>query len=113
MALITYEDKDNSLPTSNPRRLFRDIDANEIKNVVNTNAGLIVNHWRGDWAGTNALPATGGSGTSGAVAAGNEWRLTNELTIGGNVYAPGTIIKAMTNVPGQTLANWAFLAVQL
>lgn len=37
MALITYEDKDNSLPTSNPRRLFRDIDANEIKDAINTN----------------------------------------------------------------------------
>jgi hypothetical protein len=37
MAQITYDDKSNSLPTSNPRRLFRAIDANEVKNVVNTN----------------------------------------------------------------------------
>lgn len=37
MALITYDDKDNSLPNSNPRKLWRDSDANEAKNVVNTN----------------------------------------------------------------------------
>lgn len=37
MALITYDDKDNSLPTSNPRKLWRDLDSNEVKNVVNTN----------------------------------------------------------------------------
>lgn len=38
MALITYDDKDKSLPTSNVRRLFRDVDANEVKDVVNENA---------------------------------------------------------------------------
>lgn len=48
MALITYEDKDNSLPTSNPRRLFRDVDANEIKNVVNANAAGSVQSVTGD-----------------------------------------------------------------
>ena len=40
MALITFDDKDSSLPTgsSNPRKKIRDSDINEIKNVVNTNA---------------------------------------------------------------------------
>lgn len=41
MALITYEDKDNSLPTSNPRRLYRDVDANEVKDVVNANQAIV------------------------------------------------------------------------
>ena len=34
---ITYDDKDNSLPTSSARRLVRAVDMNEIKNVVNAN----------------------------------------------------------------------------
>ena len=41
MALISYNNKDNSQPTSDPRRLVRDSDMNEIKSVVNTNAGLM------------------------------------------------------------------------
>ena len=35
---ITFLDKDNSQPTSDPRRLIRAIDVNEIKDVVNANA---------------------------------------------------------------------------
>lgn len=41
MGLITYEDKSNSLPITNVRRIYRDIDANEVKNVVNENFGLL------------------------------------------------------------------------
>ena len=41
MAVISYTDKDNAQPTSDPRRLVRDVDMNEIKSVVNTNAGLM------------------------------------------------------------------------
>jgi len=39
MALITYDDKDSSLPTgsANPRKKIRDVDLNEIKSVVNAN----------------------------------------------------------------------------
>lgn len=37
MALITYDDKSNSLPTSNPRRIYSADDANEVKTVVNAN----------------------------------------------------------------------------
>lgn len=70
-------------------------------------------HWRGEWDGTTTLPTTGGTYTGSAPGAGDEWILTNELAIGGNVYAAGTIIKALVNSPGQTLTNWAFLANQL
>ena len=72
-----------------------------------------VNHWRGDWDGVDALPATGGTFTGGVPGAGDEWRLTQALSIGGKNYAPGTIIKAMVNTPGQDLINWSFIAVQL
>ena len=73
----------------------------------------MLSNWRGDWAGTTTLPTTGGTFTGGVPGAGNEWRLTNQLVIGGNVYPAGTIIKAMANTPGQTLTNWAFISTQL
>jgi len=38
---ITFGDKDNSLPTSDPRKLIRAVDVNEIKTVVNDHAALI------------------------------------------------------------------------
>jgi hypothetical protein len=65
--------------------------------------------FRGDYAGGTSMPTTGGNYTAGAPAAGDEWRLTDVLTIGGNVYGAGTIIKAMINSPGDTVANWAFI----
>lgn len=40
MAIITYANKDKTLPTSDVRRLVRDVDMNEIKSVVNANAAL-------------------------------------------------------------------------
>lgn len=38
MALITFQNKDKTLPTSDERRLIREEDINEIKTVVNANA---------------------------------------------------------------------------
>jgi len=35
---ITFQDKDNTLPVSDPRKLIRAVDVNEIKDVVNGNA---------------------------------------------------------------------------
>ena len=37
MAQITYDDKDKNLPDTDPRGLVRDVDLNEIKDVVNEN----------------------------------------------------------------------------
>jgi hypothetical protein len=85
--------------------------------TINESAPVIItstiNHARGDWAGTTALPATGGTLTSGAPQQGNRWRLTGTLSIGGNIYQPGTMIEAAVDTPGQTLTNWIFYAVQL
>lgn len=73
----------------------------------------LLNPNRGDWAGTDAFPETGGRHNSGAPMRGDRWRLINTLTIGGtDVYAPGTIIEAGIHVPGQTSANWIKYAVQ-
>lgn len=88
---------------------------NILKNIIDSkpNNTVIIDHWRGDYAGTTTMPTTGGNFTLGVPAGGDRWRLTNTLTIGGNVYPPGTIIEAMINEPGQTLTNWAFYAMQL
>lgn len=59
MAVITFDDKDSSLPTSNPRKLWRDVDANQVKNVVNENAGAMNEIIRVAVAsGTNTYSAT-------------------------------------------------------
>lgn len=41
--IITYEDKDNTLPLSDPRRNWTTVNANEVKAVVNANATLLNN----------------------------------------------------------------------
>lgn len=41
---VTYADKDRNLPNTDPRKIFRDIDANELKSVINQHAGLIDTH---------------------------------------------------------------------
>lgn len=77
-------------------------------------AQSVSNQFRGDYAGTTSFPATGGSYAGGVPASGNRWRLTNTLVIGGtDIYAPGTIIEAAINTPGQTTTNWIKYAVQL
>lgn len=76
-----------------------------------TSAGT--EHYIGNWATNNAFPATGGTGTAGAVARGDRWRLTVDLTVSGNIIPAGTIIEANTDTPGQTWANWNKYAMQL
>ncbi len=72
------------------------------------------NPFRGDYSGTTSFPTTGGRFTAGVPAAGDRWRLTAELTIGGtDVYSEGTIIEAAVNTPGQTTGNWIKYSVQL
>lgn len=107
MALITYDDKDNSLPTSNPRRLFRDVDANEIKSVVNANAALIVNHFRGAYdLSVNAYPSSGGTGASGVPGIGDHWYVSVPGAV--DVTGLGTItleVNALLFYKGGTVTN--------
>ena len=74
----------------------------------------LLNPNRGDYAGTNSFPTSGGRYTGGAPMRGDRWRLTDTLTIGGtDIYSPGTIIEAAIDSPGQTTGNWIKYAVQL
>lgn len=98
--------------TSQDRQLVTDLKDSV---VWNDEVATTYNNYRGDWAGTTAFPDTGDGGTydAGAPGAGNRWRLTDTLVIDGNVYAPGTIIEAAIDSPGQILANWNKYAMQL
>ena len=60
-------------------------------------------------ASVNQYPTSGGSGTSGAIQAGDEWYFSVAGTIGGDLYPIGTIAKALINVPGTTAANWRLI----
>jgi hypothetical protein len=106
MALINYTDKDKTQPVSDVRRLFRDVDANEVKNVVNANALR-------EWDNTlNKFPDAGGSGDEGAIAKHN-WFVGNgvgnwETATGRGVeqVVDGTIFIARFDNPGQDPAKW-------
>lgn len=109
MALITYEDKSDTLPSSNPRRQWRDEDANEVKTVVNANALAMVN-FRGAFdASVNALPSSGGSGDLGVIKAFNAWYFSVGGNINGEFWPAKTIAIALVDNPGQDDANWRLL----
>jgi hypothetical protein len=60
-------------------------------------------------ASTNAYPSTGGSGTSGAILKGNVWSISVAGTLAGIAVNVGDWLRALTNTPGQTAANWGIL----
>ena len=73
---------------------------------------LVVGLWkdRGNYdASGNTYPTTGGSGTAGAIKAGNLWIISVAGTLGGVAVGIGDTLRAITDAPGQTAANWAVL----
>lgn len=75
--------------------------------------------FRGGFTMTTAYPTaatisstgkTGGSGTAGAIKAGDVWPLTiggtGEVIIDGKQYLDGQLLQAGIDSPGQTTANW-------
>lgn len=59
-------------------------------------------------ASSNTFPTTGGSGTAGAIMKGDIWTL-NGVALSGPLlgYALGSTVRALSDAPGQTAANWA------
>lgn len=90
---ITYDDKDNTLPTSDPRRLVRDDDLNEIKSVVNANETTMT-------SGLSARPLTSSFVWSeiptGTINGSNDtFTLANDPIAGtARVYADGIRVNA-------------------
>jgi hypothetical protein len=71
------------------------------------NAIIGSNNFRGAWDASGGLfPTTGGTGPAGAVAAGNNWRISVGGTLGGEPVDQGDQIIAAVDVPGQTASNW-------
>lgn len=63
---------------------------------------------RGNYdASVNTFPASGGSGTSGAVLKGDTWRISVAGTLGGVHVDVDDWIRALADAPGQTAASWA------
>lgn len=73
--------------------------------------GLVVGLWddRGTFsAAGGAYPSSGGSGSAGAVLKGDIWTISVAGTLPtGQVVEAGDTVRALTNSPGQTQANWA------
>lgn len=62
-------------------------------------------------ASTNLFPATGGSGTAGAILKGDLWIIGVAGTLGGTPVIIGQSIFAKIDAPAQTAANWEILPV--
>jgi hypothetical protein len=110
MAVITFDDKDKTLPTSDARRKVRDVDMNEIKTVVNENA-LSQMNMRGFFEQDNDedLPDSGGSGDGGIIQAFNAFITTGVGVYGGEEWPAKTIIISLIDQPGQDLENFRLI----
>lgn len=118
MALITYDDKDKSLPSTNPKRLWTDDDANLVKAVVNENAARMLNI-RDDYdlAAANAYPTGGGSGNIGVikrfdafpVPSSNAGGLVPSKLGGTEFVGPGSFLIAVDDAPGADPFKWRIL----
>lgn len=63
---------------------------------------------RGNYdASVNTFPASGGSGTAGAVLKGDLWTISVAGTLGGTAVTAGDAVRALVDTPGQTAGNWA------
>lgn len=70
--------------------------------------------YRGSYdASTNLFPATGGSGTAGAVLKGDFWICSVAGTLGGVAVTAGDLIIALVDTPAQTSTNWDLISNEL
>lgn len=60
-------------------------------------------------ASVNTFPASGGSGTAGAVLKGDMWIISVAGTLGGEAVQIGDSVIANVDTPGQTASNWNIL----
>lgn len=77
---------------------------------------LVVGLWddRGNYnASTNLFPATGGSGSAGAVKKGDIWTVSVIGTLEGVAVSLGDTVRALVDTPGQTEGNWAVAEANL
>jgi hypothetical protein len=75
--------------------------------------GLLNDRGNYDPTATSLYPATGGSGTAGAILKGNIWFISVAGTINGHAVAVGSSLRALADTPAQSDANWDILNVGL
>lgn len=66
---------------------------------------------RGSFTPVDSYPSTGGSGTAGAIMKGDVWYVTGlgtgvTASIGSVEVKDGDTVRALSDTPGQTAANW-------
>lgn len=118
MPEIQFADKDHTLPSSDVRRKFRDIDANEIKTIVNqigtANRGWIdgsINRYP-DPDAVGASDADLGSGEDGRILKGNNWYYDGPVVVddgsglGAQPFPHKTKAEAIEDDPGQDPEKW-------
>jgi hypothetical protein len=75
--------------------------------------GLLDDRGNYDPTATSLYPATGGSGTAGAILKGDIWYISVAGIINGHVVAVGSSVRAIADTPAQLDANWDILNVGL
>lgn len=74
--------------------------------INNATVGLLDD--RGNYnASVNTFPATGGSGTAGAVLKGDLWTVSVAGTLGGVAVTAGDVVRSLIDTPAQVASNWA------
>lgn len=80
-----------------------------VKSFVDASLVSLVDD-RGNWsASLNTFPTTGGSGTGGAVVKGDLYFISAAGVLGTDSIFVGDQIRALVDLPGQTVSNWAVL----
>jgi hypothetical protein len=102
---------DNTADSAKPvSTLQAAADTNILNQAMAYADAKVVGLWddRGNYnAASNTFPASGGSGTSGAILKGDVWTISGSGVLGGVAVIPGQTVRAIQDTPGQTAANWA------
>lgn len=98
---------DTKVPTQQSVKAYADAREVAAKAYADTLVVGLVDD-RGNYdASVNTFPASGGSGTAGAILKGDLWTVSVAGTLGGTPVTAGDLVRALVDTPGQTAANWA------
>ena len=91
---------DTLYPTQNAVKVYTDTA------ITAAAVGLLDDRGNYD-ASPNTFPATGGSGSAGAILKGDLWTVSVAGTLGGVAVTAGDVVRSLIDTPGQTSSNWA------
>lgn len=103
--LLSNKSTDTALGTSNTLYPTQ----NAVKTYVDNSVVWLLDD-RGNYdASVNTFPASGGSGTAGAILKWDFWFISVAGTLGGVPVAIGDSLRSLTDTPWQTASNWSVL----